>query len=404
MSEEQTEQKFGLEGIEQAQGYQPMVLQSDLNAQVEQYEQDLDTATREFVESRPDSPPPTERAFVGPDGNPTPENHTLSAEEAAKELAATRQSELGALEEFRKSEIAAAADALRGIEQEPEPAPAADAPVEAQPQQPVAAGAEGHEQPQQPQGTSWGERLANDPEMLSAVSGWANQVQAEVQQHTQAATATAANYIAQAANLAALALFNDTELAGVPAEGIEGALKMLSRTNPGRAEQLVNKIQNLQALQARAQVAQAEQAQIQKRQLQSWGLEQDRIFDAALPKLLPGVDVAKVSAHAKQTLRDAGIDDDTMRRLWNESEIFRSSSAQILMAKAAAWDVYQKDLVAAKAAMKNQRNNPIAHVVKPGVSNSFARGYEEATRMPSEFSSPKQAAEWLTARRGRSAR
>jgi hypothetical protein len=99
MSEEQqAEPLYGIEQIEASQGYQPMVLQSDLNAQAsaEQHEQDLDTAVREFVESRPnDNPPPTERAFIGPDGNPTPENHTLSAEQAAKELAATRQNEIG---------------------------------------------------------------------------------------------------------------------------------------------------------------------------------------------------------------------------------------------------------------------------------------------------------------------
>jgi hypothetical protein len=48
MSEEQTEQKFGLEGIEQSQGYSPIVLQSDLNAQAsaEQHEQELDAAAR----------------------------------------------------------------------------------------------------------------------------------------------------------------------------------------------------------------------------------------------------------------------------------------------------------------------------------------------------------------------
>jgi hypothetical protein len=379
-----------------------MVLQSELDAQanVEQREQTLDAAINDFIQNRPenDNPPPTERAFVGPDGNPTPDNRTLSAEQAAKELAATRQNELDALEEYRRAEIAVEADRLRGDlppVETPAPQPKAQPqPAEAQPQ-PEA-------QPPQPQAqTSWGQRLANDPEMLAAVSGWANQVQAEVQQQTQAATATAANYIAGAANLAAMALFNDTELAGVPAEGIEGALKMLQRVNPARAEQLANKIQNLQALQARAQVAQAEQAQLRQRQFHSWGEEQGRIFDAALPKLLPGVDAAKVRNQARQTLRDAGIDDDTARRLWNESDIFRSSAAQVLMAKAAAWDVYQKDLAAAKAALNHQRNNPVAHVVKPGVSDSFTRGYEEATRLPKEFSSAKDAAEWLTsARRG----
>jgi hypothetical protein len=403
----QSPQLFGLEGIEQSQGFVDMPL---ADAPVEDSAADFEKAVNEFTENRPDPAPIVERQYIDVETRqPRPNNEVVDIHDAAKHLTAARNQEAEALEQQRRAAIAAEADALRGIQQ-PEATPAADAPAEAQPQP---AEVQPQEQPQpQPQaqsdsvgqGPSWGERLANDPEMLAAVSGWAQQVQGEVQQHTEAASNIAVNYIKQAANLAALALFSDTELAGVPAEGIEGALKMLSRTNPQRAEQLIGKIQHLQTLQAQAQVAAHEQAQVRQRQLQAWGLEQDRIFDAVLPKMLPGVDIAKVKAQAPETLRNAGIDDATMRRLWNESDVFRSSAAQVLLSKAAAWDAYQADLTAARAALNHHRNNPVPNVQKPGVSSYFAERQAEAIRMPSEFSSAKQAAEWLTARRGRNAR
>jgi hypothetical protein len=171
--------------------------------------------------------------------------------------------------------------------------------------------------------------------------------------------------------------------------------------NPQRAQVLVDKIKNLQVLAAQAENARAAEQQVQRQNFHQWAADQDKVFDSAFPRMLPGVDFAKVKAQAMQTLRDVGIDDATARRLYNGSDVFRSSAAQVLMAKAAAWDAYQKDKVAANHALRNQRDNPVPNVIKPGVANHFAERFEEATRMPKEFASPKEAAEWLTsARRG----
>jgi hypothetical protein len=244
---------------------------------------------------------------------------------------------------------------------------------------------------------------------LAGIQAFAQQVHAVAEQQAaqrvqagDAAVAQAAQFAAWNANLATQAILADIpELHGVDPDQIGTAIQTLARVQPQRAQQIANKIQGLQHLALQAAQAEAAQTQNQQRQFHSWATEQDNVFDAAFPRLLPGVDSAKVRAQAMQTLRDAGIDDATARRLYNESDIFRSSSAQILLAKASAWDAYRKEISAAKATLNHQRKNPVPNVIKPGVVDSFTRGYEEATRLPSQFNSAKDAADWLiSARRG----
>jgi hypothetical protein len=408
---EQTEQKFGLEGIEQSQGYQPMGLADAPPAEAA----DADQALTNLVESRPDPAPVVERQFIDvQSGEPMPANQTLSAEDAARNLARTRQAEADTLAEYERAAIAGEADRLRGeaaadlkaqwdahnvTEQQPTQSPQPDA----QPQQTE----------QQPAGSSRLEQLLqSDPALLGEVQGYTQQVhvaaEQAIAQRTQAADAAvarAAQFAAWNANLAAQAILADIpELQNVNPAEIGTAIQTIARMNPQRAQVIVGKIKSLEQLALQSQNAQAAQTQAQRRQMAAWMTEQDQIFDAHFTKLLPGVDRKTVSQQAPQTLRDAGIDDATMRRLYNESDVFRSSSAQVLMAKAAAWDAYQKDKSDAAHALRNQRNNPLQHVVKPGTSNSFTRGYEEATRLPQQFSSAKEASEWLTANRRRNAR
>jgi hypothetical protein len=407
MSEEQqTEQKFGLEGIEQSQGYQPIVLQSDLNAQAtaEQHEQELHAAVREFMENRPadDNPPPTERAFVGPDGKPTPENHTLSPEQAAKELAATRQSELDILEAAEKTAIAEAADQLRGDgfqQQPPQPEPV---------EQPQASGADTQPVEQQQPGSSRLERLLQeDPVALASVHAFAEQARQEAQQAAaqkqwagDMAIVGATSIVNQNVDLVARALLMDIpELQGVTPDQVPLAIQMLAKSNPQRAQVIAEKSQGLQALALQAQNAKAAEQQVDQRRWAEWSLHQDNLFDRDIASTMPPERFKEVQAQAAKTLLNAGLSERELIHYWQTNPLLRSAAGQAVVMKAAMWDLALAAQAKAKTELPHKRAPaPVAQVQRPGISSAIGER-DEGIRMPGQFASAREAADYLSERR-----
>jgi hypothetical protein len=108
---DQDEQKYGLEGNEASQGFTPMPLadsppQEDLA---------LDASVENFVASRDDPAPIVEREFRDvQSGEKRPENETLRAEDAARNLSNVREAERRALDEQQNRDLA---DALAQLQQ-----------------------------------------------------------------------------------------------------------------------------------------------------------------------------------------------------------------------------------------------------------------------------------------------
>ena len=128
MSDE--EQKYGLEGIEQAQGYEPMPMaQPDPEPEPAI---DSDSALAKHLQ-RPAPPEPTTREYTdAATGTHRPDNEVVEMDRAAEDLANIRRQENLELEKQHNSDLNEALDYLQQ-EQSALAAAAAPQPVEQQP-------------------------------------------------------------------------------------------------------------------------------------------------------------------------------------------------------------------------------------------------------------------------------
>jgi hypothetical protein len=116
MTEETEELLTGRAGEEARQGFTPMPLadappQEDLT---------LDASVENFVATRDDPAPVVERAFFNVQtGEPRPSNETVSAQDAARNVANVREAERRALEEQQNRDLQEALDQLRAPEPQP---------------------------------------------------------------------------------------------------------------------------------------------------------------------------------------------------------------------------------------------------------------------------------------------
>jgi hypothetical protein len=106
----------------------------------------------------------------------------------------------------------------------------------------------------------------------------------------------------------------------------------------------------------------------------------------------------KIKAQARETVRAAGMSDQQMAQLWSHNPLFRSSAAQTLMAKAAAFDLLMQEKAATRTELAHKRTAVVPTVQRPGVSLP-ERPMEAGQRLLQKFASAKEAASWLTARR-----
>jgi hypothetical protein len=382
MSDE--EQKYGLEGIEASQGFTPMPLadappQEDLA---------LDASVENFVSTRDDPAPIVEREFRDVQtGEKRPETETVRAEDAARNLANVRKAERQAFDAELNRATQEAIDQLRT----PEPQPVTlDAGHDEQQQPPVV-----ETQPEQQPGSRLEQALRNDPQLLGEVTQYAE----AVRQNGEQAVGAAAAFATWNAQLAASAILGDVpELQGLNNAQIPVALQMLAQKNPQRAAEIQGKLSNLNTLAAQAQQAQTAQAEAAQQRFSQWSQLEDQKFDIAAHTLAPGLSPEKVKAQARETVRAAGISDREVAQLWNSNPLFRSSAAQTLMAKAAAFDLLMQEKAAIRTELAHKRTASVPNVQRPGVSLP-ERPMEAGQRLPQSFANPKAAAAWLTARR-----
>jgi hypothetical protein len=386
MSDEQQldDSDFGIRGLEKAAGFKEMVLadappQEDLA---------LDASVENFVASRDDPAPGVERAFFDVQtGEPRPSNETVSAEDAARNLSNVREAERRALEAELNRATQEAIDQLRA----PEPQPVTlDAGHDEQQKPPIV-----ETQPEQQPGSRLEQALRNDPQLLGEVTQYAE----AVRQNGEQAVGAAAAAMTWNAQLAASAILGDVpELQGLNNAQIPVALQMLAQKNPQRAAEIQGKLSNLNTLAGQAQQAQRAAAESAQQRFSEWSQLEDQKFEIAAHTLAPGLSPEKIKAQARETVRAAGISDREMAQLWSHNPLFRSSAAQTLMAKAAAFDLLMQERVAQKTEIAHKRTASVPNVQRPGVSLP-ERPMEAGQRLPQKFANAKDAANWLSARR-----
>jgi hypothetical protein len=386
-----TEQLFGREATEQAQGFQPM---PEPVADKPDPELERDEAIVKWIDDRAqEARPIVERQYVRADdeSKSQPDNRTVELDRAAEDLAQNRMTEAAIAEVERDLQLANEIDAARGLQPQPE----AQQPEAWQPE------AQQQQTEQQQAGDN-----GLDPEVAAALRN--PKILSVLQQEHSAGVAkvdTAINYAAQwaqtNAEVAAAAILSRPELRGIPAGQLPGALAALAKANPEAAQQIQSQINQVQILTQQAAEARTVQQQRAAIQFQAYGAAQDDAFEKSLAAEPPET-VRAIKETAMQMMREAGLTDQQLAHEWNNNALLRSAQGQSLLADAARWRM-MKSGIANKAAPKQ-----IPAVVRPGTSvdrpDAAGRADFAVENKYSGNLNPKQAAELLTARRARNRR
>jgi hypothetical protein len=348
---EQQEQLYGREGIEASQGFTPMPLadappQEDLA---------LDASVENFVATRDDPAPIVEREFRDvQSGQPRPSSETLSAEDAARNVANVRDAERRAAEEQQNRDLQEALDQLRAPEQQPV---AVDEQVtgrtEAQPDYTP--------QPDYPEAVQMDPQI--DPEIAAAFQN--PKIRAVLEQASQGVEQTKAQFQQATAELATqaqgvlTALF--PELSNLSGPQLQGALQYMQQSQPerfqqfqqlaGRAQQLVGVYR---AQQAQAAQQQQELAAAQFRQFATWHDGHSLVNET--PE-----SIKQIQTTAIEEARRAGITERELVEAWNTTPALRHSFVQNLMADGVKFRISQR-------ALSQRRANPVPHLQRPGIS------------------------------------
>jgi hypothetical protein len=402
---EADEQKYGLGGIEQAQGYEPMQMANpDPPAEPAMTEAEL----AHF--NRPPPPEPILRDYHDVQtGEPTPDNQVLpSPERAAADLTEARAAERLEVQRAENGELN---EALDWLAREEAGMRAALTPVEPAVGEVDQYGRVRTEADASPANDFTPQldpvdvaALPNqvDPEVLAAFQN--PKVRAVLEQVDQGVRQTQAQYEQQLANasLTATASFMAafSELAGLQPEQFQGAVAYINKTNPARAQEIARQYDRVSHLVVQNQQAQQQQAQQQQalasEQFRQFARASDNRFDA-MNKNVSREQMTAIKDEAVIMLKEYGLSDAALAHEYNNNALFRSAAGQQIIADAARYRLAQR-------AVSRAASRPVPHVIRPG-SSAEAQTRTEAALAEAQAKlkpamSAKEAANYLIARRG----
>lgn len=319
-------------------------------------------------------------------GHKRPETETVSAEDAARNVANVREAERRAVEEQQNRDLAEALDQLR----DPTPVAADTGRTEPQPD---------YTPQPDPEHVATDPNL--DPEIAAALQN--PTVRAVLEQVNQNVEQTTSAYQQQLANAALTASASFVaafpELAGLQADQLPGAIALINQTDPVRAQAIATHYGRVNGLveQARQVAAQQQQrhAELSAAQFKQFAVVSDHRFDA-MNTHVPAETMKAIKTEAVAMLKEYGLSDADIAREYNSNPLFRSAAGQQIISDAARFRLSQKGL-------SQHRANPVPHVVRPGSSAERVTRTEEAlaearARLKSSMSA-KEAAAYVIARR-----
>jgi hypothetical protein len=147
-------------------------------------------------------------------------------------------------------------------------------------------------------------------------------------------------------------------------------VEQLRISDPARHQKLMmadamvrERQQKIAAVMQQRQAQEAQRAQINAQARAAARAEQDRAFEQIAAQQIPGWERnhAEVRAQARTTLENAGLSQEEIHHLWNSDDTIdaHSSALQLILAKAASWDM-------AQARAKQARQTAVPPVQKPG--------------------------------------
>ena len=318
-------------------------------------------------------------------GEAIPENQTISAERAARDVAMMREYE-AAQQQPPQSDIAAAIDDVRNQ-------------YSANPQ-PQAQTAEAQQTPEQPQAQSTEQPQAQpgiDPEVSAALNN--PKIRAAISAEVEAAE-NARQQFAQSARTAAQVtaaalLSQHPEIASLSAAEIPHALAAISKVDPAKAATIQAQLGQVKALYDASQQAEQAQRQIQAQQIQAWVKNEDAKFERDVASKEDPATMKKIGENIFQIAQEAyGITKADFTHAWQTQPILRSSAFQSMMLDAAKFRLAQREV-----GSKLDRSAP--PVQRPGVSQPRSDDGEVSAAMAKFRANPtpKSAADLLTAKR-----
>jgi hypothetical protein len=390
---ETQEQTFGRESVERAAGYVPAgvpmpqsepqgdeITRTELEDVASEFAKGRDQRTRE-IESRPfDS---TVEVRDHKTDRRLPENETLSVEEASHLVTNARTQQENTAELDERAALAAEIDAIRnGVTSEQllaEPPPVFD-----QQPQPV----------QQPAPDDDWQRHLQDPRILNAVQQQVDQANAQANAAAQAYNQAAIN----AAESAVVGLaVTYPELQGLTAAQFPTALGVIAKSNPQRAQSIIDHIGLINTTLQRgneARVAQQQQWFVQTRkQFNSWAATQDAEYEA-FAQQMPAAERSAIEAEARRMVLE-GSDPQSVAMSWQTSPELRSAKAQRLLFDAARWRLAQRGA-------KGKQFKPVPNVQRPGSPLEHASEQDYRIRSLNKGGgplNPREAAALVTAQR-----
>ncbi|MHC2241126.1 hypothetical protein [Bradyrhizobium elkanii] len=357
-----SEPKFGIEGVEIDQGYVP---RSSVIKKKEPEEYGSDDASLWELAERLGSGDEDTVKLVATDGegNPVPENESITVDQAADDYATYSEATRTALEAESDKDLAAAVDAARAeaLKNDPRAAemygfelpeaktdaraekPDSEAGAEAQPAAPVA---EGELDPQL-------EAALNHPQLRAALEAEVAEIGRAKDAYTQG--------IKEASEFA-LGGFLDQfpEFATIPRDQWQTAAVLMSQQNPQRAQQVAAYVNRCESILVRNAQLQQHHAQQAEREFAEYAKAEDAKVNALLPNMK-----GEVMAEIRESLKESGIELAEFDRLSRTDRTLRSAFAQKTMYEAAMYRLMAK---APKAVVRTD----LPPVFRPGVATSRA--------------------------------
>jgi hypothetical protein len=297
---------------------------------------------------------PVPRDYVkinGPDaGERSDINLSVDLERASSDLAAQRQSERDQQEALAALERAEQIDKFRSD---------ADAADRGLPTPEVNLVPEVMPEPAQ-QKTKV-QLALEDPEIRGAIEAQVAQSE-QTRQHYVAAL----NGAMQVATATAYANF--PELVGLNGQQLQGALQAMRTSNPQRFNEVSQHIQRVQTIGAHMQQQQQQAAMQQAQQFEHYGKQADDEFEQ-FEKSRPPSEVRAVRNRVIDfAIKELGVDEKTLRQLWETNPIIRSPQMQKMLYMATAYSI-ARDSAAKRGPAPN-----LPKVFTPGVSYDHASG------------------------------
>jgi hypothetical protein len=254
-----------------------------------------------------------------------PDNVAISAEEAGKMLAESREADKAQAELDATKAEQKAIDKLRG------------------------------DKPAAPQVETEAdiEKVLANPKIRDAIA-----------ERVTAADTRAAQYesaVADAGKFAAASLFNDfPELSNLPLNQWVSAIQAMHQREPARAQLAMSKLQALARVEQAVQQLKAQNTAREQTEFKAYAAKENARF-ADMTKNIPAKEMAAIEAHVPKMLAEHGADVAQFLKAVSNQSTFPRATAEALLVKAARYDLAMK-------AAKPSPTRTVPNVQRPGIA------------------------------------